>query len=101
MTTYTAAVGTSPDVVAGVLCEAAVIADYTSGPEPAPGRQAVLSGIPLPVRVDDPDRFRKVGKAAADALASRGWKIRGTWWASGNALYAEAVPDSGNPLCRT
>jgi hypothetical protein len=101
VTTYTAAIGTSPDVVAGELCQVSVIAGDAPGPARAGGGQPVLSGVPLPVGVDDPDRFRTVGKAAVDALATRGWTIRGSWWAAGSVLYAEAIPDSGNPLRHT
>lgn len=97
-TTYTAAVALSPDVTPGEFCQVSVFPEGTPDPPPVPGTEAVLGGLALTVRVDDPDRLGKAGKAAADALARHGWVIRGPWWASDNALYAEAVPAAGNPL---
>lgn len=99
-TTYMAAVALAPEVAHGEFCRVSVFAENIPGPPPEAAAAAVLDGLVLTVPADDPDRLAAAAKAAADALAAHGWRVRGSWWASDNALYADAVPDTGNPLYR-
>lgn len=96
--TYTAAIGTSADVVAGEFCDVSVAEDYIityrqgEGGEEIPvtgmSDRVVLEPTEIGVRVDDPDSHRKIEKAAEQVLESHGWRVTGPWELGDNAAYA-------------
>ena len=96
--TYTAAIGTDSSVVAGEYCDVSVAEDYIityrqgeDGEEiPVTGMsdRVVLGPMEIGVRVDDPDSYRKIEKAAEQVLESHGWRVAGPWELGDNAAYA-------------
>jgi hypothetical protein len=98
MTTYTAAIATASDVVAGDYCDVTVAEneivthketeDGTETPVYGMSDTIVMPSIDTDVRTDDEDSLAKAELAAADILESNGWTVTGTWEVAANALYA-------------
>lgn len=83
MTTYTAAIGTAADVVAGDFCDVSVIVDGTVGLT-----SEVVMAAETAVRTDHEDVLGIVEADAERVLAENGWRVTGDWSVAYNALYA-------------
>lgn len=100
-TTYTAAIATAPDCVAGDFADVQVYENEITGyfedgdgeeqPEYGMTSYELLPCTELDVRVDDEDKLGKVEQAADKVLAANGWARIEDWDYAPNALYARVV----------
>jgi hypothetical protein len=86
MTTYTAAIGTAADVVAGEFCDVSVIANDGEGM--LTDNIAMHADTAIPV--SHPDVLGVVEADAERVLTEKGWRVTGKWFVADNALYAPA-----------
>lgn len=84
-TTYTAAIATASDVVAGDFCDVSVIENDVQGNLT---NKVILGPQELTVRTDDLDKLEKSQAEAKDLLEAAGYKVVGGWEISSNAAYA-------------
>lgn len=94
-TTYTAAIATASDCVAGDYCDVTVAEDTITYYADANGDHEertmgtdVVFAAEINVRTDDEDKLAKVKAAAEDILRANGWVRTGSWTITDNALYA-------------
>lgn len=88
--TYTAAIGTTSDVVFGDYCDVMVTKDLPDGTF---GTEEVMESTETDVLVDDPEALHLVEDAADRVLEANGWKRTGGWEIADNALYASVERD--------
>jgi hypothetical protein len=97
MTTYTAAIGTASDVVAGDFCDVIVVENMIVGfrypgdvevPEFGLSNTIALGEVDLDVRTDADDKLTTAPAAADKILTASGWTRTGDWETARNALYA-------------
>ena len=84
--TYTAAIGTAPDVVAGDFCDVSVI--VTDDEDRL--TDEVAFAAETAIRTDHQDVLGVVEADAERVLAANGWRLTGPWKVTDNALYARA-----------
>lgn len=97
-TTYTAAIATAADCVAGDYCDLQVLENEITGyridgdgdevAEYGMTDREALPCVELDVRVDDDDKLAKVENSADEILAANGWTRTEDWTVTDNALYA-------------
>lgn len=89
MTTYTAAISTASDVVAGDNCDVCVAENILTGDdEEVMGDTIVLDAIETTVSTDNPDKLTLAREEAEQILLESGWVVTGPWTIADNAMYA-------------
>ena len=96
--TYTAAIGTASDVVAGDFCDVMVAENDIVGyrededgneiPEYEMGSNVVMPAQETTVRTDEADPWGRLEAEAVAILAANGWRVVGPWELGDNAAYA-------------
>ncbi|GAA2626400.1 hypothetical protein GCM10010411_74150 [Actinomadura fulvescens] len=97
-TTYTAAIATASDVVAGEYCDVLVAENDVVGYRDGEGGQevpvlgmsdrVVMEAVETTVRTTDDDKLGLIEQEAEQILAAHGWQVVGPWELSDNAAYA-------------
>jgi hypothetical protein len=82
--TYTAAIGTASDVVAGEFCDASVIINDAEGNL----TDTAVMQAETEIRTDHEDVLGVIEADAERVLREHGWQIAGKWDVADNALYA-------------
>lgn len=99
--TYTAAIGTASDVVAGDFCDVSIAEneiityklqeDGTETPVYGMSGKVVMDAIETTVRTDEDDKLGRIEADAERILEANGWKVTGPWELADNAAYATVV----------